>query len=133
MYDSGKIIIGLVIFVGFMTFPIWYTAGKAAPIPQPELPKQGKCVESKAFMRAAHMQLLLDWRDQALREGNRWYVNKRGEKVWISLQNSCMKCHPNKDKFCDRCHTYVSVKPYCWDCHYTPKESKKWASTEGNS
>jgi cytochrome c oxidase subunit 2 len=39
----------------------------------------------------------------------------------MSLQNTCMHCHSNKQKFCDECHTYVAVKPYCWDCHIAPK------------
>ena len=34
---------------------------------------------------------------------------------------SCMSCHANKDKFCDRCHDYLAVKPYCWDCHVEPQ------------
>ena len=28
-----------------------------------------------------------------------------------------------KDKartFCDKCHNYTGVKPYCWDCHVEP-------------
>ena len=35
----------------------------------------------------------------------------------MSLQNECMRCHSNKKKFCDECHNYMAVKPYCWDCH----------------
>jgi hypothetical protein len=42
----------------------------------------------------------------------------------MSLQNSCMKCHSNKKEFCDKCHNYVAVKPYCWSCHIAPKEDK---------
>lgn len=134
MYDSGKIIIGLIIFAGLMTFPFWYNAGKAAPMPEPKVITKGqKCVESKDFMKAAHMQLLNEWRDWALRDGKRVYVNSEGKKMTISLQNTCMKCHSNKDQFCDKCHQYADVKPYCWDCHYTPKESEKWASIEENS
>ncbi len=38
MYDAGKIIIGLIIFVGLFTSPIWYDllSGKAA-LKQPDL------------------------------------------------------------------------------------------------
>ena len=43
-------------------------------------------------------------------------------KVEKSLQNGCMKCHTSKVKFCDTCHEYASVKPYCWDCHLAPVE-----------
>ena len=52
------------------------------------------------------------------------------EKHWGSfslaferMRQHCMKCHTNKEKFCDECHTYAAVKPYCWDCHIQPKEA----------
>jgi len=131
MYDTGKVITGLVIFVGIFTFGFWYSAGSAAPKPEPkldtpEIKKMAKkeCVESKQFMVTTHMQLLNDLRDQALRDGNRWYVNSKGEKIWISLQNTCLKCHSNKKDFCDKCHNYVGVAPYCWDCHIDPNRSE---------
>jgi hypothetical protein len=63
MYNAGKIIIGLVVFVVLMTFPFWYNAGKAAPAPELKMPeKEKQCVESKAFMRAKHMELIDTWR-----------------------------------------------------------------------
>ncbi len=132
MYDGGKIIPGLVIFALFLTFPFWVNMGKAAPAPKPKLPKTEKrCVESKEFMRAEHMKLLNQWRDWALRDGKRVYVGYWGRKFNISLQNTCIKqCHTEKKEFCDQCHNYVAVKPYCWDCHYVPEETKKWASPE---
>ena len=37
-----------------------------------------------------------------------------------SLTLECLSCHSNKDKFCDECHEYLKVKPYCWDCHIIP-------------
>jgi len=76
--------------------------------------KEKKCVESKEFMRAEHMKLLNDWRDSAVRDGARVYVNSEGKAYTISLQNTCMHCHSNKKKFCDECHTYMAVSPYCW-------------------
>jgi hypothetical protein len=33
-----------------------------------------------------------------------------------------MACHTSKKEFCDRCHDYTSVTPYCWDCHLAPVE-----------
>jgi len=131
MYDSGKVIIGLVIFVALVTFPFWYGMGKAAPMPKPEIPKElqkkgEKCVEPTKYMRANHMHLLLKWRDWALRDGKRFIKDNSGRKTLVSLQRTCMKCHSNKDKFCDKCHDYAEIKPYCWDCHFVPKESKKW-------
>ena len=124
MYDAKLIIPGLIVFVALMTFPIWKNMGNAGPAPKPEKPVGvTKCVESAQFMRTSHMKVLDDWRDQVLREGNRTPVEVEGVKYDRSLMNGCMKCHAEKKKFCDECHTYTSVKPYCWDCHYVPKET----------
>ena len=52
-------------------------------------------------------------------------VNKKGKEFEMSLSNTCIECHDNKAEFCDRCHNYASVRPYCWDCHIdNPKEMK---------
>ncbi len=132
MYDGWKIIIGLIIFVGIVTFPFLYDVGKASippPDPKidtPEIQKMAvkKCVESKSFMKAEHMVMINDWRDEVVRNGNRLFTSTDGQQYAMSLQNTCMKCHSNKTKFCDECHNYVGVKPYCWDCHIAPKEEK---------
>ena len=132
MYDGWKIIIGLIIFLGIATFPFLYDVGKASippPDPKidtPEIQKMAvkKCVESKSFMKAEHMVMINDWRDEVVRNGNRLYTSTDGQQYAMSLQNTCMKCHSNKTKFCDECHNYVGVKPYCWDCHIAPKEEK---------
>jgi len=136
MYNSGKIIAGLVVFLAFFTFPFYYNLGRAnarpeiktdTPAIQKWVQEHGKkeCVESKEYMRAEHMQLLNKWRDSVVRENNRVYVTLDGTKKFdISLQNTCMDCHSNKKDFCDKCHTYMAVKPYCWSCHIQPKEDK---------
>jgi len=133
MYNGGKIIIGLVIFVGLVTFPLWNNMGKATAKPDPKVDtpeilklaeNERKCVEPKAYMKGEHMKLLNEWRDWVVREGNRIYVNAEGKRYTMSLQNTCMKCHSNKKKFCDECHNYADVKPYCWDCHIAPKEKE---------
>lgn len=130
MHDSSKIIAGLLIFLALVTFPFYYNMGKAAAKPSPKLDTpviqqmtEKQCVEPKAFMRAEHMQLLNQWRDSVVRDGNRLYVSSTGKTYDMSLQNTCMHCHSNKKQFCDECHKYVAVKPYCWDCHIQPKES----------
>ncbi|MBU0665150.1 MAG: sulfate reduction electron transfer complex DsrMKJOP subunit DsrJ [Proteobacteria bacterium] len=125
MYNKGTIIPGLIIFVLFVTFPIWFNGLKAGTLPKPELPPGGekKCVESVEYMRANHMQLLNEWRDNVLRDGNRTVVTVEGKDYRKGLQLACMQCHSNKEKFCDSCHTYAAVKPYCWDCHLSPKEA----------
>jgi len=133
MYNGGKIIAGLIIFIGLFTFPFFYNMGKASKMPEPkldtpaikELPEaERKCVESKEYMRANHMQLLDGWRDKVLREGNLMYESTSGKKYVMSLQNTCMHCHSNKKEFCDKCHNYANVKPYCWSCHIPPKENE---------
>jgi hypothetical protein len=135
LYDGGKILIGLLVFVAVATFPFYYNIGKVNAKPEPKLdtpvilqmPEQErKCVESKAFMRTEHMQLLNNWRDSVVRDGYRQYVSETSGKHYnMSLQNECMRCHSNKKKFCDQCHNYMAVKPYCWDCHIAPKEDDK--------
>jgi len=130
MYDKGKVVAGLVIFVLIMTFPFWYNLGKAAPAPELKLTEKAKaakeCVRDTAYMKAEHMQLLDVWRDEVVRNGKRDYVNEKGKHFSMSLSNTCLDCHSNKAEFCDRCHNYSSVNPYCWDCHVdNPNEEAK--------
>ena len=123
MYDTGKIITGLIIFTGLMTFPIW--RGVAGNVPKLEKPTMSRdCVADIEYMRTSHMQLLDHWRDAVLRDGDRAMVTVDGKQYKKSLMLGCMKCHSDKKKFCDQCHTYASVKPYCWDCHYVPKDKE---------
>ncbi len=127
MKDNKWIISGIVVFVLIALFPFWYNRGKAAPAPKVELTEQAKaakeCVRSTAYMKAEHMQLLDVWRHAVVREAKRVYVNPQGKEFNMSLSNTCLDCHSNKADFCDRCHNYASVRPYCWDCHIeNPKE-----------
>jgi len=129
MYNKGVIITGLVIFGIIVLFPFWFNLGKAAPEPELKLTDIAKaaktCVRATEYMRAEHMQLLDVWRDTAIRDGKRIYINEKGEEFDISLSNTCLDCHSNKAEFCDKCHNYASVDPYCWDCHIdNPKETK---------
>ncbi len=124
MYDSGKIIIGLFIFVLLITFPIWYNHGDAGEVPKLEKPRNAtQCVLPAEEMRAEHMQLLNQWRNDVLRDGDRGFVVEIDGKMYQkSLMNTCMKCHTSKENFCDKCHAYASVSPYCWDCHIAPED-----------
>jgi hypothetical protein len=131
MYDSGKIITGIVIFVLLVTFPIWYNLGRATPPPEPKIDtpvikemKLKQCIEPKQDMKGNHMKILDEWRQTVVRNGERIYTGPDGRQYDMSLQNTCMKCHSNKTQFCDQCHNYLQVKPYCWDCHIAPKETK---------
>ncbi len=126
MYDAGKIIGGLVIFLAIITAPIWYHAAMGKDTREdPELPvNKLDCVEEGDYMRAYHMDLLNTWRDEVVRNGNRVHEGLKGETFPMSLTNTCMDCHKSKKKFCDRCHEYAGVAPYCFDCHVTPKEEE---------
>ena len=56
-----------------------------------------------------------------LRDGApRTFKDAGGNVRTKSLTLECLSCHSNKDKFCDECHEYLKVKPYCWDCHIIP-------------
>lgn len=154
MYDGGKIIVGLIIGVGLLLSPFIYDAGKAAKAPEPELTEKAKeagaCVAPTPYMQEYHMQLLEYWRDTVVRDGDRYYntseknwqlqvldalgqlekgeefYEAEKEKVYYkSLQVTCLDCHSNKSKFCDKCHDYIGFDPYCWDCHIEPEEDEE--------
>ena len=125
MYDSGKIIFGIIIFVGLFTAPFWYdAASKAGEKPDIVLPakeNQKECVESAEYMRTNHMVLLNEWRQKAVREDEITYMSTTGKSYNINLRKTCLNCHSNTSQFCDRCHNYMDVSPYCWDCHIEPQ------------
>lgn len=130
MKDKNKILAGLAIFIAVVTLPFWFNMGKAAPAPELELTAKAKaaktCVMPTAYMKAEHMQLLDVWRHNVVRNGERMFVSAEGKLFNMSLSNTCLDCHSNKAEFCDRCHNYASVRPYCWDCHIdNPKGDKE--------
>ena len=129
MNDKKLIIAGLIFFVVIVIFPLLFNMGRTKPVPEPELTPKAKaakqCVRETEYMKAEHMQLLDIWRDEVVRKGNRVYVNAEGKEFNMSLSNTCLDCHSNKADFCDKCHTYASADPYCWDCHIdNPKEKE---------
>jgi hypothetical protein len=128
MYDRGKIIIGLVIGLGLLLFPFYYNKGEAKKAPDIVLTDKAKaakqCIEPKEFMRTDHMKMLDEWREGVVRDEERYYKSGDKKSYYMSLQVTCMECHSNKSKFCDQCHNYLGVDPYCWDCHIEPKENK---------
>lgn len=131
MYDSGKIIGGVIVFVCVVTFPIWYAVanGKAGYVPQPQIDTQAQqCIEPTQYMRDNHMQLLVQWRETVVRTGERTYVATDNRVYDMSLTGTCLQCHPNKAQFCDQCHNYTGVSPNCWDCHNLPESGQ----TNGN-
>ena len=140
IYDKGPVFLGIAIFLALALFPFYNNLGKvnAKPDPKTDTPaiqewvaQNGKkeCVESKAFMRGEHMQLLNQWRDSVVRDDYRGYKStSNGKRFNMSLQNGCMQCHSSKKKFCDECHNYLAVKPFCWDCHIQPVEKEEGKS-----
>ena len=124
MYNPGKIITILALFVLLITAPILLNIGKASEPPAPSLDTtaieqldEKQCIESTEFMRTHHPKLLSDWREQAVREGETEYISSSGAAWEMSLENNCLQCHSNRSEFCDSCHTYTAVELYCWDCH----------------
>ena len=129
MNNRKGVIIGIIVFLAVVTFPFIYNRGKAAPAPEVVLTEKAKaakeCVRSKDYMQREHMKVLDHWRHAVVRNAQRIYVNPQGKEFNMSLSNTCLDCHSNKAEFCDRCHDYASVRPYCWTCHIdNPKESK---------
>ena len=67
MYDTGKIIIGIIVFLAIFSVPFWYNyvTDAAEDVAEPVIaPGAGdQCVEGVDFMRAKHMDLLNNWRN----------------------------------------------------------------------
>ena len=124
MYDAKKIIFGLVIFLGLITAPAWYSvaSGKATYVPELEIVTDAEqCILPAKEMRTKHKDLLNDWKKSVVRQGDRIYVASGGQEYNMSLTGTCLNCHSNKADFCVQCHDYVAVKPTCWNCHNEPE------------
>jgi len=133
IYNGGKILVGLIIFGALVASPFYLNMGKDRATEKPDIKidtpeilklKNKQCIEPKELMRATHMKILDTWRDSIVRNGESDLILISGRKYDKSLQNGCMKCHSNKEDFCDKCHGYLDVKPTCWECHIAPKEKK---------
>jgi len=132
--DRRKIFAGLLVFLALVALPFWYGGwDRPAPVLDLDTPAirqlpERKCVEATPFMRANHVTLLADWRDAATRDGLRIDVAADGREIEASLSKTCLRCHSDKTRFCDRCHDDAGVKPACWDCHVVP-EAQRGAPT----
>ena len=127
IYNKGWVIFGVIVFLGIVTSPVWLNQ-KGAP-PEVELTEKakeaGECIEPVEYMRAEHMKILDEWRHNVVRNDKNIYVSSTGKEYVVSLTNTCLDCHSNYEEFCEKCHNYSSVTPYCWDCHIQdPKEFK---------
>lgn len=120
----------LLLFLALFAVPFWYGlphARKGLQGPNLQLPVDRKeCVAPIAYMRSSHMRLLIDWRESAVRQGNRTYISFDHKEYRKSLTRTCWQCH-DRAAFCDRCHTYSGVStPYCWNCHNQPQTNVAW-------
>ncbi|MBP7736370.1 MAG: sulfate reduction electron transfer complex DsrMKJOP subunit DsrJ [Spirochaetes bacterium] len=109
--------------------PFWWNVlrGAKKKSPAPEKPAVEKeCVLPASEMRANHMTLLFQWRDDVVRKGVRSAVTIGGKQYEKSLSGSCLKCHAKKENFCDRCHTALGSAPACFDCHIDTSERGPW-------
>ena len=128
MGEKGKVFLGLAIFVILITFPFWSRLAAAGDAPSDRIrdeleypADEEDCVEDLEYMRASHMDLLNQWRDDLVRDGNPDYVSElNGQTYYKSLTKTCLSCHEDRDAFCTRCHDYADVQPTCWECHTTP-------------
>jgi len=126
MNDKPTILVGLAVVLLGLTFPVWHSLapGRSVEPPDLELPAgRLRCVEETPYMRAHHVDLLDQWRESVVRDGNETYVSEAfGESHRMSLTGTCMACHTNRRTFCDRCHAYVNVAAElnCWECHVDP-------------
>lgn len=130
MYDKGKIIVGLVIFLVIVSFPFWFNFAMGDKGERPQLQKAAvgdKCILGAEAMRHKHMDLLNTWRDEYVREGKLYVEGRKwpdGKPMYKSLSKTCLGCHKDKTEFCDKCHTYAGAEPYCWDCHVLPGKGR---------
>ncbi len=127
--SKNAILTGLIIFILAVLLPFWVNLGGTAAAPKPVISARakaaGRCILDKYDMRADHMELLNQWRNSVVRHSNRLYKTADGKVFTMSLatgKQSCLGCHDGKKEFCDKCHNYANVEPYCWECHTDPKE-----------
>ncbi len=132
MHDTGKVLVGLGVFAALATGPVWYALGRGGTGGPPELPKPAngakQCVEPVAVMRARHMELLNAWRDAVVRNADRVYVATDGRRHEMSLTGTCLGCHEDQEKFCNKCHVYAGVETFCFDCHKAKKRGPTMAA-----
>jgi hypothetical protein len=127
MRDQSLIYIALFVFLGVITLPFTYNlaAGNTSQSPDLKLPEhETQCVAPVEYMKSSHMQLLSEWRDNAVRKNIHEYTAFDGRSYTIGLTGTCLEqCHTSKADFCDRCHNFMGVQqPYCMDCHIDPNK-----------
>ncbi len=136
MRDRLLILAGTILFLVLLSYPVWQGLAARTVTSGPELRQaagQKSCVAPRQQMREAHMELLMQWRDNKVRSGERSFTAADGTIYAVNLTRTCLtQCHGSKDKFCDSCHAYAGVPtPDCWGCHTSPTPLPSAASTGG--
>jgi hypothetical protein len=129
--EKRNLVIAVVLAV-IVLFPVgYYAALRAFPQGEPflEMPdpeQHGEdCVKDTEYMRYSHMELLLEIREETVREG------KRGE-IGLSVgDQNCRDCHSNRERFCNECHNTANLYLDCFDCHYYPESDSEITAVAG--
>ncbi len=105
----------LVILIPLGYSLVGFVFGQGEPAGRPFIEradaKYESCVRDTEYMRIHHWELLKELRIGAVRDGVRSEITL----------DTCRQCHPNRARFCNRCHDAVSLHPDCFDCHYYPE------------
>lgn len=128
MSAKGKVALFVIVFclIAILPFAANATSASAQSNDGPDISldtptinamSDKQCIEDTDWMASNHMKLLDQWRTDVVRDGNTQYVSSSGKVYEKSLDDTCLSCHSNKEEFCDSCHEYEQVDPYCWDCH----------------
>ena len=118
--DKNKGVIAMAILaVIILSPPGYYFFRNAFPqrvepfLEKPD-PKYKECVRDTTYMRFNHMDLLLQIRNEVVREGK---VTEIGLEIG---SKNCKECHTNRERFCNQCHNTVNLNPDCFGCHDYP-------------
>jgi hypothetical protein len=118
MIDGGRIVGGLALVLVVVTGPAWVEAVRGVDTEMPLLTSRNeRCIEPREQMRRDHPALLANWRERAVRLGERIHHTVDERPVRIGLTGTCLGCHGAATEFCDRCHAQVGVTLSCWQCH----------------
>ncbi len=122
MYHKGYVLLGAVLIILVFALPTIYNSVNAAKTEITLAKAKGECIRNVEWMKANHMELLKQWRDERMRTGQIYYKSPDTGKTYIISIDTCFECHKSKAEFCDKCHEYSGVnKPYCFGCHLTPE------------
>jgi len=100
MYDRGKIILALVLFVAAAMFPIWANLATARTPDKPGLKPVEPYVDKSLTPPTFHLPLE-KWRANHLR------VVKKGEHS----RYECVLCH-EPPRHCHQCHSYIGIHDF---------------------